>query len=172
MKSRIPAGRYLYSGIAVVSSVLAAAGLHRAVYAALRSIGVPSLGISAFAGLTGLSWYELAYAVGGGLKMVRVYDVLPFLGCTTGVLSGILLLTRFRFRRYALYAHLGLSLLLSVLGLSVLLWRLSRGIADLWRIVAVFAFLAATAAWVAYFRRSPVDSGLPRKQGEARLPGD
>ena len=154
MNTRYPAGWYLYAGVAVLSSILVASELHRAVYAFLRSSGVPSQGISIIAGLAGLSWYEIAYTVGGGLKMVRVYDAIPFLGCLTGILSGVLLLTDVRLRREALYVHLGISASLSLLALGVLLWRLVRGIPDVWRILTVLAFLAASTGWIVYFRRT------------------
>jgi len=151
---RYPAGWYLYAVLAITSSVLVAAELHRAVYSLLRSSGIPSAGISVIAGIAGLSWYEIAYTVGGGLKMVRVYDILPFLGCLTGAVSGALLLTDIRIRRQALFVHLGVSMVFSLLALGVLLWRLVRGIPDMWRLFTVLAFLAASAGWVWYFRRT------------------
>jgi hypothetical protein len=154
VNSKYPSGWYLYAGLAVLSSILVATGLHREVYALLRTSGIPSPGISVIAGLAGLSWYEIAYTVGGGLKMVRVYDALPFLGCLTGILSGVLLLTDIRLRREALLVHLGISTALSLLALGVLLWRLVRGIPDTWRILTVLAFLVASTGWIFYFRRT------------------
>jgi len=154
VKRRIPPGWTLYAILVPLSSLLVAAALHRSVYALLHSLGVPSIGISLLAGLFNLSWYEIAYTVGGGLKMVRVYDAIPILGCATGMLSGLLLLTRLMVRRHMIAVHLAVSILLSLLALMVLLWRLYRGIADPWRIVTVLAFLAAYCAWAVYFQRT------------------
>lgn len=154
VKRRYPAGWYLYAGLIVVSSFLVATGLHRPVYSFLRSLGVPSPGISILAGLSNLSWYEIAYTVGGGLKMVRIYDAIPLLGCATGILSGVLILTELRLRRHVLFVHLTVSVTLSVLGLMVLLWRSFRGMPDFWRIVTMLAFLGAYCAWIFYFRRT------------------
>jgi len=154
VKRRYPAGWHLYAGLVIASSFLLATGLHRPVYSLLRSMGIPPGGISALAGFSNLSWYEIAYAVGGGLKMVRVYDALPLLGCATGLLSGVLLLTGLRLKRHMLVVHLIFSLSLSVLALFVLLWRLLRGMPDTWRITTTLAFLAAYCAWTMYFRRT------------------
>jgi hypothetical protein len=102
-------------------------------------------------GVFDLSWYEMAYAVGGGLKVVHVYDALPLFGCATGLLSGALLLTKLRDRRHVLFAHQTLPLAVSLLGLLVLLWRFFRGMPDPWRIATTLAFICA---WILYFRRT------------------
>jgi len=154
VKRGYPAGWYLYAGLITVSSLLVATGHHRAVYSLLRASGIPSMGISILAGLLNLSWYEIAYAVGGGLKMVGVYNALPILGCATGLLSGGLILTGLRLRRPVLLVHLSVSLVLSSLALVVLVWRLVRGMGDPWRITTTLVFLAATCAWAFYFRRT------------------
>jgi len=165
VKRGYPAGWYLYAGLIVASSFLVAAGLHRALYDLFRASGIPSIGISILSGLLNLSWYEIAYAVGGGLKMVGVYNALPVLGCATGVLSGGLILTGLRFRRPVLFVHLFVSLALSSLALTVLLWRLVRGMGDPWRITSTLAFLGAYCAWTAYFRRTRGSFRPPSREG-------
>jgi hypothetical protein len=154
VKRRIPGGWTLYAIVVPLSSLMVATGLHRYVYTLLDSLGVPQTGISLLAGLLNLSWYEIAYIVGGGMKMVRVYDAIPFLGCATGTLSGVLLPTNLGVRRHMIGVHMAVSIVLSLLALMVLLWRLYRGIYDPWRILTVLAFLAAYCAWTVYFQRT------------------
>ena len=154
MKRRYPAGWYVFALLTTTSSLLLATGSHRAVYGLLHSLGVPPAGIAIVTGLMNLSWYEIAYAVGSGLKMVQIYDAIPVAACVTGTLSGVLILTRLRIRRQILAVHLLVSAALSSLALSVLLWRLIRGMPDTWRIAAAFALLAANCGWMVYFRKT------------------
>lgn len=154
MNRRYPAGWYVFAFLATASSLLVVTGSHRAFYELMRSLSIPPVGIAVLTGLMNLSWYEIAYAVGGGLKMVRIYDAIPVAACVTGMLSGGLLLTRLRIRRQVLTVHLILSAALSALALSVLLWRLFRGMPDTWRILSVIALLAAACGWMMYFRRT------------------
>jgi hypothetical protein len=151
---RYPAGWYVFAFLSTASSLLLATGSHRAVYAVLHSVSTPSAGIAVLTGLMNLSWYEIAYAVGGGLKSVRIYGAIPVAACLTGALSGVLLLSRFRIRRQILTFHLVMSAALSALALSVLLWRLFRGMPDTWRIAAAFALFVAACGWILYFRRT------------------
>jgi len=156
-------GMYACGILLVVSSAMVATGLHRALYAAGDRLALPPLGVSAAAGALNLSWYEVAYAVGGGLKMINVYVAIPPVGAATGMLSGLVLLLGVRFARPALLAHIALSLTLGFLSLCVLLWRLARGMNDPWRIVTTLAFMAAYGALLAYVRRA----GRPAAGGTA-----
>ena len=156
--------------VLIVSSVLVAAGMHRLLYDAGRKLALPSLGVSVLAGALNLSWYEIAYAVGGGLKTLAVYTTIPSLGAATGLLSGVLLLLGVRFARYVLLAHIALAITLGFLSLCVLLWRLYRGMSDPWRILTTLTFIAAYAALLAYFRRAERTAGRAAAHTQAGPP--
>ncbi|HTO93339.1 MAG TPA: hypothetical protein VMM80_03170 [Bacteroidota bacterium] len=154
----------------IVSSVLVATGMHRLLYDAGRWLALPPLGVSFLAGALNLSWYEIAYAVGGGLKMVRLFLAIPPVGAATGMLSGVLLLLGVRFARHVLLAHIALSITLGFLSLCVLLWRLYRGMSDPWRILTTLTFIAAYAALLAYFRRAERTAGRAAAHTQAGPP--
>jgi len=153
LKSNFPIGWYLYSFLTAVSSLLIPLGLHRTFYFLLNELSIPGLVIAALTGIFNLSWYELAYIVGGGLKSVLVFTLLPFVGSATGLLSVLLLYTGVRWRRQVLFAHLAFGLMVSTVSLAGLLWR---GVEDNWRLVTVIAFLLTYAAWVFYFLRTRI----------------
>jgi hypothetical protein len=154
MNLKYPVGWYLYSGIVTVSSAMIFLGLHREFYAFLRNLSTPELMISCLTGLTNLGWYEIAYLVGGGLKTVVLFTIIPFAGCVTGLMSGSLLLTSARIRQYSLWVHVLLSLILGLLGLLVLLWRMVRNMEDPWRLVATISFILFYLNWLVYFQRT------------------
>jgi len=163
-------GMYACAVFLIVSSAMVATGLHRVLYEAGHRAALPPLGVSVAAGALNLSWYEIAYAVGGGLKMVNVYLAIPPLGAATGIVSGLLLLLGVRFARHALLAHVALSLTLGFLSLCVLLWRLYRGMNDPWRIVTTLAFMAGYTALLAYFRRTERPAGSRAAASQAGSP--
>ena len=154
MKSSYPPGWYLYAILIASSSLLIPFGLHRTFYALLRDLSVPALGISALTGITNLSWYELAYVIGGAFKTVILFTLLPFLGSATGLLSVGLQFTGVRWRQRILMAHLAFGLAVATLSLMILLWRLWRGFVDPWRLVTVTTFLLAYGGWIIYFVKS------------------
>jgi hypothetical protein len=158
--SRTPLGPALYAAWSVISSLLVAAGAHREAYHVLRGLSLQSLVVAAATGLANLSWYEVAYVVGGGLKRVAVFDVIPILGVGAGLLGGASILARPPWNRLVPLAHVALGLLLGGLSLLVLAWRHVRGFEDPWRLVATLGFLAGYAAWgVMFAARS---RGTPR----------
>jgi hypothetical protein len=129
-------------------------GLHRALYSLLQLLSLPQLFISAMTGLTNLGWYEIAYVVGGGMKNVNVYNVIPYVGGATGLISAVFLISNVRIRRFVLLLHLGFSILLGFLGLAVLGWRMVRHMEDPWRMVVAIAFLFFYGFWFFYFQRT------------------
>ena len=149
------ATRAFYAAWCAVSALLLLAGQHRAVYRALDALSVPQLGTSAVTGLANLSWYELAYVVGGGAKSARLFVVLPYLGIAVGLLAAGGLLAGARWHRRAALLQLACGVGVGGLGLAVLLWRAMRGFGDPWRLVNTVAFLGATAAWILVFWRAP-----------------
>lgn len=151
---KYPFGWYLYVGLVVVSSVMIVLGLHRGFYVFLRKLSTPELVISCLTGLANLGWYEIAYLIGGGLKNVDLFTLIPFIGALTGLVSAALLLAPLRIRRYSLWFHIYLSLLLGVLSLLVLLWRMVRNMEDPWRMVATISFIVFYLNWLVYFQRT------------------
>ena len=160
-------GVFLCAALLVVSSSLVATGMHRLLYEAGRRLAAPPLAVSVLAGALNLCWYEIGYAVGGGLKMINVCIAIPPIGAATGIVSGLLLLLGVRFARHAVLTHIALSLTLGFLSLCVLLWRLVRGMNDPWRIFATLSFMAMYFAWLAYFLRAgkPEATPAPSAQG-------
>lgn len=154
MRLKYPFGWYTYAGLVAVSSLLILSGLHREFYAFLQKLSVPDLVVSCLTGLTNLAWYEIAYLVGGGLKKVILFTLIPFAGGITGLISASLLLTSVRIRRYALLVHIVLSLFLGGLSLLVLLWRMVRDMSDPWRLVVAMAFFLFYSYWFLYFHRT------------------
>jgi hypothetical protein len=149
-----PRGWYLYAILMVSSSVLLLFGLHRTFFALLRGLSVPDLGISALTGIANLSWYELAYVLGGAFKTVSLFTVLPFLGGGTGLLSVALQFTSARWRRAALLLHITIALTVALACLMILFVRFWRGFADPWRIVTTSTFLLTYGWWAFYFWRT------------------
>ena len=155
MKQSYPLLWYVYATIVGISSLMIPFGFHRDVYALLRSFAFPEAVISGMAGLTNLCWYEIAYLVGGGLKNVNLYDSIPYVASTTGLLSAVLLVfSKAHFRQWALWFHLGLSILLGILGLAVLGWRMVRHMEDPWRLITAIAFFCFYSYWLLYFQRT------------------
>ena len=154
MSLKYPFGWYLYSGIVAISSVMIFVGLHREFYVFLRNLSTPELVISGLTGLTNLGWYEIAYLVGGGLKTVLLFTIIPFIGGLTGLLSAFLILTSARIRQYSLWVHVLLSLILGLLSLLVLLWRMVRNMEDPWRLVVTISFIFFYLNWLVYFQRT------------------
>lgn len=144
----------MYTGLVAVSSVMIFLGLHREFYAVLRKLSTPELVISALTGITNLGWYEIAYLVGSGLKKVALFTLIPFAGSLTGLISASLLLTPMRIRRYSLWVHVALSLLLGILSLLLLLWRMVRNMEDPWRLVVTISFILFYLNWLVYFQRT------------------
>jgi hypothetical protein len=151
LKPNYPIGWHLYAVLTVASSLLIPLGLHRKFYVLMNDLSIPSLVAAALTGMANLSWYELAYIVGGGLKSVLVFTLLPFVGSATGLLSVLLLFTNVRWRRQLLFAHLAFGLTVSTLSLMGLLWR---GFEDYWRSVTIISFLLTYTAWIFYFLRT------------------
>jgi Ca2+/Na+ antiporter len=154
VKLNYPRGWYLYGVLTATSSLLILFGMHREFYSLLHDLSLPSLAISGLAGLANLSWYELGYIVGSGVKNVRAFVIIPIVGGLTGFLSALILLTRFRWRRHVLLAHLFISIVIALLGVGVLSWRFVRGFEDPWRLVTAIAFLLMCFAWLLYFHRT------------------
>lgn len=154
VKFNYPRGWYFYAVLMATSSLLVLFRLHREFYSLLHDLSLPDLAISGLTGLANLSWYELGYVVGGGVKSVRAFMIIPFVGSTAGFLSALLLLTRFRWRRHVLLAHLVFSIVIALLGLGVLSWRFWRGYEDPWRLVTTIAFLLMCSTWLLYFHRT------------------
>ena len=163
-------GSFICAALLIVSSALTASGMHRVLYDAGHRLALPAMIVSVLAGLLNLSWYEVAYAVGGGLKMVSLYLAIPLIGAATGMAGGLLLLLGVRFARYVTLGHIALALTLGILALGVLLWRLYRGMQDPWRIVTVLAFMAAYAAWLVYFLRAPRPARTPVARSQPDSP--
>lgn len=150
------ATRSLHAAWCAVSAVMLLSAQHRAFYRLLDGLSVPALAVSALTGLANLSWYELAYAVGGGLKSPRLFAVLPWVGSAAGLaaVAGLLLGGAGWHRRLALL-QLGLGLVVGALALGVLAWRALRGFEDPWRLVTAISFVAAHAAWLVRFWPTP-----------------
>ena len=161
MKYSYPSGWYVYALVVGISSLMILFGQHRGLYTLLQILSLPQLFISAMTGLTNLGWYEIAYLVGGGVKNVNVYNVIPYVGGATGLISALLLISNVRFKRLVLLLHLGFSILLGFLGLAVLGWRMARHMEDSWRLVATIAFLLFYALWVLYFQKTKRFFGTP-----------
>lgn len=153
-RSVIPVGWYLYAATIGGTSLMIALGLQHSFFSLLRQLSVPQTTSSVLTGLLNLSWFELSYVVGGGLKSVSVFLILPYVGCASGLLSALLLLTNWRFRRHVLSFHLALSVLVGILSLGVLSWRLARGYGDLWRISTTVSFLFSYLCWIQFFRKT------------------
>jgi hypothetical protein len=127
-------------------------GLHRGFFALLRAVGVPDLGISALTGITNLSWYEIAYVLGGAFKNVFLFTLLPYLGCATGLMGVGFQFTSVRWRYAALRLYIAFALLIALACLMILLWRSWRGFGDPWRLITAGAFLLWYVAWGYAFR--------------------
>lgn len=154
MKPDHPRGWYAYIILIGTSSLLTLSGLHRAFYSLLGYFSPPDILASCLTGLMNLSWFELGYVVGGGLKNVTLFEAIPMLGGGLGLLSVALLLTRFPFRRLGVLAFLAFSITLAILSLLVLSWRLWRGLDDYWRLATAIAFLITHIVWFLYFQRT------------------
>ncbi len=154
MTLKYPFGWYLYAGVVAVSSLLILFGLHREFYALLQTLSAPDLVVSCLTGLTNLGWYEIAYLVGGGLKKVILFTLIPFAGSITGLISASLLLTSVRIRRLSLLFHIVFSLFLGGLSLLVLLWRMVRDMDDPWRFAVSMTFFLFYSYWFLYFYRT------------------
>jgi hypothetical protein len=144
---------YAYTILIGTSSVATLLGLHREFYALLGTLSVPAVVVSCLTGLVNLSWYELAFVVGGFVKSVRLFTIIPFIGAGLGILSAVMVHVRFRFRRQILFAHLASGIVLAVFSLLILLFRLLRGYDDYWRLLTTVMFLLMYTAWLLYFRR-------------------
>lgn len=152
---RYPAGVYCYGILILASAVVTLAGEHRVFFRLLQNLGFPELSIAALSGLLSLSWYELAYVVGGGLKNVSIFLAIPIAGSIGGIVSVAALFINSSFRSRLLLGYLACCLLLGILSLGVLAWRYVRGIEDLWRITSTIGFLLVYASWFVYFLRLP-----------------
>ena len=163
-----PAGSVAYAVLAGVSSILTASGYHRIFYSALHGAQIPEPGISALTGLANLSWHEVAFVVAGAAKSAFLFTLLPVVGSATGFLSGILQLSRSRWRGPVVFAHLLFATLLGIAALAVVGIRWWRGFPDSWRGVTSLAFCIGSIFWLLYFWRSrgPLQNRLfPAKEG-------
>jgi hypothetical protein len=140
-----------YAAFCAVTALVVLAGQHRAFYRLLDAVSTPEPVIAAVTGLAGLAWYELAYAVGGGLKNVRIFLAVPWLGAGVALLASAGAMAGGRWQRRAAALHLSVALGVGGLALAVLLWRTVRGYPDPWRVIATIAFLATHAAWALRF---------------------
>jgi hypothetical protein len=154
MNMKYPFGWYVYSLLIAMSSSFILLGLHRNFYLLLYYFSLPEFIISGFTGIINLSWYEIGYVVGSGLKNVYVFSIIPLLGGTTGLISALLLLTHFRWRRVVLLGHLGFSIGLALIAIGVLSWRFWRGMGDSWRLVSTLGFFLMYCLWLFYFHRT------------------
>ncbi len=144
---------FLYALLVGTTSLVTAFDLGHAYYSFIQRTSLPPLVVSALTGLLNLSWYELSYVVGGGLKSVSIYLALPFMGAATGLVSAVSMVIPRRLRPPILILHFAFSVSVGILSLAVLSWRYIRGYGDLWRTITTIAFLAAYYAWIQYFRR-------------------
>jgi len=122
-------------------------------YGLLRRLSTPDLFDSALTGLLNLSWYELAYVVGGGVKSALLFTLFPYIGGFSGLLSSGLLLSGHRWGNPSALGHIVFSLVVGALSLAVLLWRYWRGIDDPWRLVTTLAFLFLYGCFFVVIRR-------------------
>lgn len=148
-----PRGYYAYTILVGTSSLATLLGLHREFYSLLHTLSIPAVIVSCLTGLVNVAWYELAFVVGGFVKSVRLFTIIPFIGAGLGVISAAMVLTQFRFRRPILFAHLASGIALSMVSLLILFIRLLRGYDDYWRLLATVMFLLMYTAWFFYFRR-------------------
>jgi hypothetical protein len=153
MNLTYPRGCYAYTFLIGTSSVATLLGLHREFYSLLQALSVPAVVVSCLTGLVNLAWYEMAFVVGGFVRSVQLFTIAPFIGAGLGVISAAMVLTRFRFRRHILLAHLSSGIALAVVSLLILLIRLLRGYDDYWRLLATVMLLLMYTAWFFYFRR-------------------
>jgi hypothetical protein len=155
-----PAGWFFYLVLIGTTSLLTAFDGTHAFSSLLQRAHVPAAIASAVTGLFNLSWYELSYVVGGALRSVTLFLILPYIGSATGLLSAVSMLGPRRFRRSMLFVHFGVSLSTGVLSLAVLSWRFMRGYNDFWRTTATVAFLFAYYVWIEYFRSTDRPVGV------------
>ena len=153
MKFSYPRSYYGYTILIGISSVTILLGLHREFYSLLHTLSVPAVVVGCLTGLANLAWYEMAFVVGGFVRSVQLFTIAPFIGAGLGVISVAVVLTRFRFRRHILFAHLSSGIALAAFSLLILLIRLLRGYDDHWRLLATVMFLLMCTAWFFYFRR-------------------
>jgi hypothetical protein len=151
------ATRSLYAAWCAISAVVLLSGQHRAFYRLLDALSVPALAAAALTGIANLAWYELAYAVGSGLKSPRLFAALPWVGIAAGLAAAAGLLVGGRWPRRLALLQLGCGLAVGGLALGVVAWRTVRGFDDPWRLVTTIALLAAHAAWLTRFWRAPAD---------------
>lgn len=147
------ATRALHGLWCAVPALLLLAGQHRLLYELLG--GAPVTAVATATGLLNLAWYEVGYAVGGGLKSAPVFIVLPYAGVATNLLAGVAAFAaggRFWGRAAAVQLAAGFGA--GGLALAVLAWRAARGFQDPWRLAATVAFLAAHAAFAVAIRHA------------------
>jgi hypothetical protein len=154
MKCRYPLGWYVYSILIAISSLCTLFGFHRTWYLFLQTLSLPDLLIGGLTGILNLSWYEIGYEVGGGLKNVHIFIAIPLLGGVTGLLSAVLLCLHISWSRRIAFLHIIFSIGLSALSLGVLGWRFMRGSEDAWRLAATFSFILMYCLWFLILRKA------------------
>jgi|WetSurMetagenome_2_1015567.scaffolds.fasta_scaffold126928_2 hypothetical protein len=154
MNLRYPRGWYVYSLLFGLSSLFVFLGLHRILFSLLHDLGIAGAVVPVVTGLTNLSWYEMAFVVGGFVKSVGIFSALPFLGAILGCAGAILLHTRFTRKSLLIRAHLFVGSGVSLTSLAIVLLRTVRGYEDQWRLFCVSATLVLYAGWAYYFYRT------------------
>lgn len=147
-------GRTVYGVLVGLSSFLVLLGLHREFYHLLHRYSIPELVISGLAGWLNLSWYEIAYVVGSGLKNAFVFSLIPLVGGITGFLSALCVMINVPWKKWIIIIHIGLSILLSFLSICVLAWRFVRGMEDSWRFMTSICFFLFYLSWAIYFYKN------------------
>ena len=154
-------GHIVYAGMLLGSSLLSLSGTQRAFLALLTSLGLSDGIVGTVAGITNLGWYDAAYLIGRPIGIVGIFDFLPAVAACAGVLVGALLFLRrplgARFAMINLYA--GIAVHTAALGVV-----LKNGAPDVWRLGAMCGYLASSALWLSYFRRSTRQGNLPAKR--------
>jgi hypothetical protein len=143
----------LFAAWCGVAALVVLGGQHRVLYRVADALAVPELAVAVLTGATGLAWYEVAYAVGRGLKSARVFVLLPYLGVAAGLAAAAGLLAGPRWLLRGAAVHIACALVAGGLGLAVVLWRTVRGYPDPWRLAAMATFVLVQAAWALHLLR-------------------
>jgi hypothetical protein len=147
MRSRILAA---WCGCAALAL---ASGQHRLLYRAAAAVDAPELAVAAVAGATGLAWYEVAYAVGWGLKSAAVFVLVPHVGVAAGLAAAAGLLAGPRWLVRAAAVQVACALGAGGLALALVVGRGLRGYPDPWRLAALASFVAVQGAWALHLLR-------------------
>jgi len=154
MTLRYPRGWYMYSILFGCTSLCVALGLHRSLFDLLRGTVISGAAVPLVTGLTNLSWYELAFVIGGFVKSALLFTALPFVGALLGCAASVVLHTRFTYKSLLVQAHLFFGLGIALVSLAVVLLRTLRGYEDMWRLICTAATVVLYSGWAYYFYRT------------------